>query len=93
LCRDTEHVEKYIAYIGAHGLDSLINDKFETSHEAHVMEGHLDAILQICINEFSYNAYVIKYERTLATMKSTNILQKEDDESIRMEEEVCEEEK
>jgi hypothetical protein len=25
------------------------------------MKEHLDAILQICINEFSDNAYVVKY--------------------------------
>jgi hypothetical protein len=52
---------------------------------------HLDVILLICIDEFSDNAYVIKYkERTLAAMESTNILQEEDDENISMEEEVCE---
>jgi hypothetical protein len=60
LCRYIEQVEKYISYIGAHELDSLTNEKFETSHEARVMNGHLDIILQICINEFSNNAYVIK---------------------------------
>jgi hypothetical protein len=41
LCHDIEQVEKYIAYIGAHELDSLINEKIETSHEARVMKGHL----------------------------------------------------
>jgi hypothetical protein len=57
------------------------------------MKGHLDAILQICINEFSDNSYVIKYkEIILAAMESTNILQEEEDENISMEEEVCEEE-
>jgi hypothetical protein len=66
LCHDIEQVEKYVAYIGAHELDSLINEKLETSHEARVMKGRLDAILQICINKFSDNSYVIKYkERTL----------------------------
>jgi hypothetical protein len=46
------------------------------------------------MNKFSDNAYVIKYkERTLAAMESTNVLQEEEDENIRMEEEVCEEEK
>jgi ERCC4-related helicase len=58
------------------------------------MKGHLDVILQICIHEFSDNAYVINYkERTLDAMESTNILQKEDDENISLEEEVYEEEK
>jgi hypothetical protein len=82
LCHDVEQVEKYIAYIGAHELDSLINEKFETSHEARVMKGHLVIILQICIIEFSDNSYVIKYkERTLVAMESTNILQEGDDET------------
>jgi hypothetical protein len=58
------------------------------------MKGHLDAILQICINEFSDNAYVIEYkERTLSCMGSTNLLEDENDENISMEEEVCEKEK
>ena len=43
------------------------------------MKGHISIILQLCIEEFSDNAYVVKYkEKTLASMKSTNILQKED---------------
>jgi hypothetical protein len=29
LCHDIEQVEKYIAYIGAHELDSLINEKLK----------------------------------------------------------------
>jgi hypothetical protein len=45
LCNDIEKGEKYIAYIGAHDLDSLINEKLETSHEACIMKGHLDVIL------------------------------------------------
>jgi hypothetical protein len=88
LCHEIEQVEKYIAYVQAHELDSLINEKFETSHDARVMKGHLDAILQICINEFSDNAYVIKYkERILAAMESNNILQEQDDKNISMEKE------
>jgi hypothetical protein len=87
LCHDIEQVEKYIAYIGAHELDSLIKEKFETSHEARVMKEHLDAILQICINEFSDNVYVIKYkERIIAAMESTNILHEEYDQSISIKE-------
>jgi hypothetical protein len=67
LCHDIKQVEKYITYIGAHELDSLINKKLETSQEARMMKWHLDVILQICIDEFSDNAYVIKYKkRTLA---------------------------
>jgi hypothetical protein len=58
------------------------------------MKGHMDVILQICINEFSDNAYVIKYkEKTLTAMESNNILQEEDDKNMSMEEEVYEEEK
>jgi hypothetical protein len=53
-----------------------------------------DIILQICINEFSDNAYVIKYkERTLAAMESTNILQEDNDENMSIKEEVYEEQK
>jgi hypothetical protein len=55
---------------------------------------HQYVILQICINEFSDNSYVIKYKgRTLAVMESTNILQEKYDENISMEEEVCEKKK
>jgi hypothetical protein len=51
------------------------------------MKEHLDAILQICINEFSDNVYVIKYkERIIAAMESTNILHEEYDQSISIEE-------
>ena len=85
-CHDIEQVEKYIAYIAAHEIDSLINEKLETSHEAWVMKGHISILLQLCIEEFSDNAYVIKYkEITLAAMESTNILQEEGDESISFE--------
>jgi hypothetical protein len=61
LCHDIEQVDKYISYIGAHELDPLINEKFETIHKAGIMKGHLVVILQICINEFSDNTYVEKY--------------------------------
>ena len=57
------------------------------------MKGKISIILQLCIEEFSDNAYVIKYkEKTLAAMESTNILKEEDDENISLEEEVYEEE-
>jgi hypothetical protein len=40
-----------------------------------MIKSDLYTILQICINEFSDNAYVIKYkERTFAAMESTNVL-------------------
>ena len=91
-CHDIEQVEKYIAYDGAHELDSLINEKFETSHEARVMKGHISIILHMCKNEFSNNPYVIKYkERTLAAMEITNILQEKEDENIILEKENKEE--
>jgi hypothetical protein len=74
LCHDIEQVEKYIAYIGAHELDSLIYEKLETSKESPMINWHLYVILQLCINEFSDNACVIKYkERTLTAIKSSNI--------------------
>jgi hypothetical protein len=80
LFHDIEQAEKYIAYIGAHEVDSLINKKLETIKEARMMKWHLYVILQICINEFSDNSYFIKYkERTLASMESANILQEEEE--------------
>ena len=89
-CHDIEQVEKYIAYVAAHEIDFLIDNFFATSHEAHVMKGHISILLQLCKKEFSDNVYV--KERILASMESTNILQEEDDENISLEEEVCEEE-
>ena len=42
------------------------------------MKGHISIILQICINEFSDNAYVINYnERILAAIEGTKILEEE----------------
>jgi hypothetical protein len=80
-CLDIEQVEKYIAYVAAHEIDSLIDKYVAISHEARVMKEHSSIILQLCKKEFSYNVYV--KERILAPMKGTNILQKE---------EVCKEE-
>ena len=48
-CQDIEQVEKYIAYIAAHEIDSLINEKLETSHEACVMKGHISILLKLWI--------------------------------------------
>jgi hypothetical protein len=76
-----EQVEKYIAYVAAHEIDSLIDKYVAISHEARVIKGHSSIILQLCKKEFSDNVYV--KERILAPMEGTNILQ---------EEEVCEEE-
>ena len=71
-CHDIDEVQKYIAYIAAHEIDSLINEKLETSHEACVMKGHISILLELCIEELSDNAYVIKYkEKTLAAIEST----------------------
>ena len=41
------------------------------------MKGHTSIILQICINEFSDNAYVINYNRNLAAIESTKVLEEE----------------
>ena len=73
-----KQVEEYVAYVAAHELDSLINENFDTSHEARVMKGHISIILQICIDEFSDNAYVINYnKRNLAAIEGTKILEEE----------------
>ena len=37
-CQDIKQVEEYVAYVAAHELDSLVNEKFDTSHEARVMK-------------------------------------------------------
>ena len=77
-CKDIKQVEEYVTYVGTHELDSLINEKFDTSHEARVMKGHISIILQICINEFSDNAYVINYnKRKLADIEGTKVLEEE----------------
>ena len=104
LCPDIEQVEKYIAYVGAHEIDSLLDKFLAISHVAREMKGQVSIILQICKKEFSDNVYV--KERILAATESTNILQEEedknlslgmpvqpqeDDENISLEEEVCEE--
>ena len=42
------------------------------------MKGHLSIILQVCINEFSDNAYVINYNKiNLAAIEGTKILEGE----------------
>ena len=51
------------------------------------MKGHISNIIQLC-KEFNDNFYV--KERIIAAMEITNILQDMDDESICLEEEVCE---
>ena len=74
--QDIKQVEEYVTYVAAHELDALINEKIDTSHEARVMKGHISNILQICINEFSDNAYVINYnKRVLHAIVSTKILE------------------
>jgi hypothetical protein len=48
LCPDIEQVEKYIAYVAAHEIDSLIDKYIAISHEARVMKGNSSIILQYC---------------------------------------------
>jgi hypothetical protein len=71
-CPDIEKVEKYIAYVAAHEIDSLIDKYVAISHEARVIKEHTSIILQLCKKEFSDNVYV--KERILAPMEGTNIL-------------------
>ena len=78
ICQDIKQVEEYVIYFAAHELESIVNENFDTSHEERVMKGHASIILQICINEFSDNEYVINYnERILAAIESARILEKE----------------
>jgi hypothetical protein len=79
-CPDIEQVEKYVAYVAAHKIDTLINKYVAISHKARVMKGHSSIILQLCKNEFSDNVYV---KEIILAPKGTNILQKK---------EVCKEE-
>ena len=80
LCPDIEEVEKYIAYVGAHEIDSRLNKFLATSHVAREMKGQISIILQICKKEFSDNIYV--KERILAATESTNILPEEEDKNL-----------
>ncbi len=82
-CQDIEQVEKYVAYVAAHELDSLINENFDTSYEARVMKGHISIILQICKKEFSDNTYVINYnKRNLATLENTKVVHEDYDQNL-----------
>jgi hypothetical protein len=57
------------------------------------MKVNSSILLKLCVEDFSDNAYVIKYkERTLAAMESTNILQEKDDGNISFEKHIDEEE-
>ena len=77
-CQDIEQVEKYIAYIAAHELDSLCDEKIETSYEARLIKGHLSIMLQICKEEFSNNIYVIDHnKRILTAIESARVLNEE----------------
>ena len=39
-CQYIKQVEEYVTYVAAHEQDSLINENFDTSHEACLMKGH-----------------------------------------------------
>jgi hypothetical protein len=57
------------------------------------MKVHSSILLKLCVEDFSDNAYVIKYkERTLAAMESTNVLQEKDEGNIGFENHIDEEE-
>jgi hypothetical protein len=48
VCPNIEQVEKYIAYVAAHEIDSLIDKYVAISHESRVMKGNSFIILQHC---------------------------------------------
>ena len=92
-CFDIRLRDQFIAFMGAHEVDSIINKKYKTCEVARDLKETSSMLLEQFQETFSDNAYVIKYkEITLAAMKRTNILQEEDDDNISLEEEVCEEE-
>ena len=47
------------------------------------MKGHISIILQICIDEFSDNTYVINYnKRNIAALENTKVVHEEDDQNL-----------
>ena len=65
-------------------------DEHETYPIASQFKDLIAIILDLCINEFDENIYVVD-TRKRAAQERSNILQEEDDENISLEEEVCEE--
>ena len=84
--------DQFVAFMGAHEVDLVIRKKNKTCEVARDLKETSSMLLEQFQEDFSDNAYVIKYkEITLAAMERTNIFQEEDDENISLEEEVCEE--
>ena len=80
---DMRLVDQFVAFMGAHEVDFLINKKYETCAVARDLKEISSIILTHCKENFSDNAYVMDYAKNiLAAMESTNVLQKEDDKSL-----------
>ena len=81
--------DQFVAFMGAHEVDLVIRKKNKTCEEARNLKETSSMLLEQFQEDFSDNAYVIKYkEITLAAMERTNIFPEEDDENISLEEEV-----
>jgi hypothetical protein len=103
-----KEVEQYVIFKEAYELKTCIDAIYETSGITNKHDVKTTSILNYYIENFIDNIYVVEInekgttnqlstsllhkERNLAAMESTNILQEEDDEKIRVEEEVYEEE-
>jgi hypothetical protein len=82
-CQDIEQVEKYVSYVATHDVESLINEKIDTSYEACVMKGHISIILQMCKMEFSDNTHVISYnKKNLTTLENTKVVHEHYDQNL-----------
>ena len=75
-------VDQFVAFMGAHEVDFLINKKYETCVVACDIKEISSIILKHCKENFCDNAYVMDYAKNiLAAMESTNVLQEEDNKS------------
>ena len=81
-----DEVEKFVIFMADYELYTFI-EKHETCPTASQFKDLIAMILNICINEFDENIYVID----TTNRARSNVLQEEEDENISMEEKVCEE--
>ena len=78
-----EQVEQFIIFMGAYELKTFKDLNYEISAVARKHECVLDCTLDICINDFSENIYVVDFnEGSTTARESTNVLQEEDDKSL-----------
>ena len=75
-----EEVEQFVIFMAAYELDNFINEH-ETCRIASMFKDMVTPILDLCMDEFDENIYVVDTRRRAAQAR-TNILQGEDDESL-----------